>query len=122
MHIHFVSKAFRAVWNLRKTLPLTVRLLIDTRVARWHKMVFLFTTLGYLIFPYDFIFDLPFMGQFDDLAVMVFMVNWFIKHTPKAILEEYGWKEEPTGTDEPVKKKEGRIRTGIAKKVSGLKK
>ena len=54
-----VGKAVRAVWNMKQTLPLTVNLMRDSRVARWNKLVFLFVTIGYLLFPYDFIFDFP---------------------------------------------------------------
>jgi len=89
-----ISKGFRAVWNMKRSLPLTVRLLKDSRVDRLNKLAFLFVTVGYLVFPYDFIFDFPFFGQFDDLAVFLFMLNWFIHRTPKAILDEYGWRED----------------------------
>ena len=89
-----VGKAVRAVWNMKQTLPLTVKLMRDSRVARWNKLVFLFVTIGYLLFPYDFIFDFPIFGQLDDLAILLYMLNWFITRTPSAILEEYGWSEK----------------------------
>ena len=89
-----VGKAVRAVWNMKQTLPLTVNLMRDSRVARWNKLVFLFVTIGYLLFPYDFIFDFPIFGQLDDLAILLYMLNWFITRTPSAILEEYGWSEK----------------------------
>ena len=52
-----ISKATKAVWNLKKTVPLAGKLMIDPRVARGSKLIFVFVTLGYLLFPYDFIFD-----------------------------------------------------------------
>ena len=64
-----LNKAVRAVWGLKKTVPLAGSLLIDTRVARSNKIILVFVVLGYLLFPYDFIFDFPLFGQFDDLAV-----------------------------------------------------
>ena len=89
-----IGKGVRAVWNMKKSLPLTVHLMKDARVNRLNKLIFLFVTIGYLLFPYDFIFDFPVFGQLDDLAIFLYMLNWFIQRTPKAILEEYGWKEE----------------------------
>lgn len=88
-----VSKAVRAVWNMRKGVPLTLHLMKDTRMGRPYKIIFLLVVLGYLLFPYDFIFDFPFLGQLDDLAILLFMMNWFIRKAPRSILEEYGWHD-----------------------------
>lgn len=104
-----ISKGIRAVWNMRKTLPLTLHLLKDARVDRINKIIFLFTTIGYLVFPYDFIFDFPIFGQFDDLAVLLFMLNWFIHRTPKAILLEYGWKEDDEKNEKTKKKDKKKV-------------
>ena len=106
MRSNLIGKGIRAVWNMKKTLPLTVRLMKDVRVERLNKIVFLFVTIGYLVFPYDFIFDFPFFGQFDDLALLMFMVTWFINRAPKAILEEYGWTEQ---SDKKEKKKKEKL-------------
>ncbi len=98
-----IGKGVRAVWNMKKSLPLTLHLMKDARVDRLNKLIFLFVTIGYLLFPYDFIFDFPIFGQLDDLAIFLYMLNWFINRTPKAILEEYGWREEPN-MEKKVKK------------------
>ena len=98
-----IGKGVRAVWNMKKSLPLTLHLMKDARVDRLNKLIFLFVTIGYLLFPYDFIFDFPIFGQLDDLAIFLYMLNWFISRTPKAILEEYGWREEPN-VEKKVKK------------------
>ncbi len=98
-----IGKGVRAVWNMKKSLPLTLHLMKDARVDRLNKLIFLFVTIGYLLFPYDFIFDFPIFGQLDDLAIFLYMLNWFINRTPKAILEEYGWREEPN-VEKKVKK------------------
>lgn len=89
-----INKAVKAVWNLKKTVPLAGRLMIDPRVARSSKLIFVFVSLGYLLFPYDFIFDFPLFGQFDDLAIIVMMLNWFIRNAPEAVLKENGWNGE----------------------------
>lgn len=104
-----INKGIRAVWNMKKSLPLTLHLLKDARVDRMNKIIFLFVTIGYLVFPYDFIFDFPIFGQFDDLAILLFMLNWFINRTPKAILKEYGWKEEEKKEDKQKKKGKKKI-------------
>lgn len=88
-----ISKGVRAVWNMKTSLPLAVNLMTDSRVDRANKLVFLFVTVGYLLFPYDFIFDFPLFGHIDDLAIFLYMLNWFITRTPKDILDEYGWDE-----------------------------
>ncbi len=88
-----ISKGVRAVWNMKSTLPLAVNLMTDSRVERANKLVFLFVTIGYLLFPFDFIFDFPVFGHIDDLAILLYMLNWFITKTPKDILDEYGWDE-----------------------------
>ena len=116
-----IGKAAKAVWSLKKTVPLAGSLMIDPRVARSSKLVFVFVTLGYLLFPYDFIFDFPLFGQFDDLAVMVMMLNWFIRNTPVHILDEYGWD----GKDVVLKKSKKQIakqqaRNKIIHKVTGI--
>ncbi len=88
-----IKKSFKLIRKLPKSIPFGIKLLKDKRVALSSKVIFLSITLGYLFFPYDLIFDVPFVGQFDDFAVFLFMFNWFIDRVPKAIREEYGWKE-----------------------------
>ena len=116
-----LNKAVRAVWGLKKTVPLAGSLLIDTRVARSNKIILVFVVLGYLLFPYDFIFDFPLFGQFDDLAVLVFMINWFIRNTPDHILKEHGWD----GKEITVKKSKKQVakqkaRNNLIYKVTGI--
>lgn len=87
-------RSLRAAWNLRKSIPLVFHLMKDHRVARSSKIIFVAVSLGYLLLPYDFILDIPFVGQIDDLAVFIFMINWLIRRVPKTILEQYGWHEK----------------------------
>ncbi len=116
-----INKATKAVWNLRKTVPLAGNLMIDTRVARSNKIILVFVVLGYLLFPYDFIFDFPIFGQFDDLAVLVFMLNWFIRNTPSNILQEYGWDgKEITLKKNKKKLAKEQARNNMIYKVTGI--
>ena len=116
-----ISKATKAVWNLKKTVPLAGKLMIDPRVARGSKLIFVFVTLGYLLFPYDFIFDFPLFGQFDDLAIVVMMLNWFIRNAPSKVLDEYGWD----GKEVVLKKSKKQVakqqaRNKVIHKVTGI--
>lgn len=87
-----LKKSFRLLWNLPKSIPFGWKLLKDKRIKLSNKVIFLSITLGYLMFPYDLIFDIPFVGQFDDFAVFMLMFNWFVNKVPQKILDEYGWK------------------------------
>ena len=116
-----IGKAAKAVWSLKKTVPLAGRLMIDPRVARSSKLIFVFVSLGYLLFPYDFIFDFPLFGQFDDLAIVVLMLNWFIRNTPEDILDEHGWD----GKEVVLKKSKKQVakqqaRNKVIHKVTGI--
>ena len=116
-----INKAVKAVWSLKKTVPLAGNLMIDPRVARSSKLIFVFVSLGYLLFPYDFIFDFPLFGQFDDLAVVVMMLNWFIRNTQAHILDEYGWD----GKEVVLKKSKKQLakmqaRNKVIHKVTGI--
>ncbi|MBQ5862318.1 MAG: DUF1232 domain-containing protein [Peptococcaceae bacterium] len=116
-----ISKATKAVWNWKKTVPLAGKLMIDPRVARGSKLIFVFVTLGYLLFPYDFIFDFPLFGQFDDLAIVVMMLNWFIRNAPSKVLDEYGWD----GKEVVLKKSKKQVakqqaRNKVIHKVTGI--
>ena len=85
------KRSFRLLWNLPKSIPFGIKLLKDKRVAKKNKIIFLTITLGYLFFPYDFVLDIPFIGQFDDFAVFMLMFNWFVNKVPRSILQEYKW-------------------------------
>lgn len=114
-----ISKGVRAIWNMKATLPLAVNLMADSRVERANKLVFLFVTIGYLLFPFDFIFDFPLFGHIDDLAILLYMLNWFITKTPKDILDEYGWDEvaDQKRREKAAKKREKEVKKKEAKKA-----
>jgi uncharacterized membrane protein YkvA (DUF1232 family) len=71
-----------------RTLRLVWRLLNDTRVSLWPKLI-IPATLAYVIWPVDFLPDvIPGLGQLDDLAIVLLGVALFIELCPKAIVEE----------------------------------
>ena len=114
-----LSKGIRAVWNMKKSLPLTVNLMRDARVDRLNKLIFLFVTIGYLLFPYDFIFDFPIFGQLDDLAILLYMLNWFISRAPEAVLKEYGWDAEKAEKQKQKKEKKTVQKKAVPAKADG---
>ena len=45
---------------------------------------------GYLVFPIDIIPDfIPVIGQLDDLGVLIFGLDFFIRNAPKDVVEEH---------------------------------
>ena len=69
----------RLVWDLAR----------DPRVPMQQKLVL--GALGaYLAFPIDIIPDfIPVIGQMDDIAVLLFTLDWFIKHAPPEVVQEH---------------------------------
>ncbi len=64
------------------------RLLFDSRVPGWTKLIPLFTLL-YIIFPLDLIMDpILGLGQLDDLAVLLLGMELFVTLAPAAVVAE----------------------------------
>ncbi len=69
----------RLVWDLAR----------DPRVPAQHKLV-LGALAAYLAFPIDIIPDfIPVIGQMDDIAVLIFTLDWFIKNAPPEVVDEH---------------------------------
>lgn len=68
---------------------LVFRLLRDSRVPIYLKMLPAAGVL-YVLFPFDFILDLaPFLGQLDDLGVILVSLEMFIGLCPPHVVEEH---------------------------------
>ena len=68
----------RLVWGLAR----------DPRVPTQQKLV-LGGIAAYLAFPIDVIPDfIPVLGELDDLAVLIFGLDWFIRNAPADVVEE----------------------------------
>ena len=75
----------RTMRSLLEQLRLAVRLLREPRVPMALKMIPGLAAL-YVLSPVDFIPDLiPGLGQLDDLAVLVFTLELFIRLCPSAV-------------------------------------
>ena len=69
----------RLIWALAR----------DPRVPTQQKLV-LGAIAGYLVFPIDIIPDfIPVLGQLDDLGVLIFGLDFFIRNAPKEVVEEH---------------------------------
>lgn len=81
-----------ALEELRK-LPTYARLVWalarDGRVPLRHKAV-LGGVAAYLVLPIDLIPDwVPLVGELDDLAVLLFGADWFIRNAPSDVVDEH---------------------------------
>jgi uncharacterized membrane protein YkvA (DUF1232 family) len=69
----------RLVWGLAR----------DPRVPAQQKLV-LAGIAAYLAFPIDIIPDfIPVIGELDDLAVLIFGLDWFIRNAPADVVDEH---------------------------------
>jgi uncharacterized membrane protein YkvA (DUF1232 family) len=69
----------RLVWGLAR----------DPRVPVGQKAV-LGAVAAYLAFPIDIIPDfIPVLGQLDDVALVLFAMDWFIKNAPAEVVDEH---------------------------------
>ncbi len=69
----------RLVWGLAR----------DDRVPLTHKAV-LGGVAAYLVLPIDLIPDwVPLIGELDDLAVLLFGIDWFIRNAPSEVVDEH---------------------------------
>jgi uncharacterized membrane protein YkvA (DUF1232 family) len=69
----------RLIWGLAR----------DPRVPTNQKLV-LGAVAAYLAFPIDIIPDfIPVIGELDDLAVLIFGLDWFIRNAPPEVVDEH---------------------------------
>jgi uncharacterized membrane protein YkvA (DUF1232 family) len=79
--------------SLARKLPLYARLvwalLRDERVPVRNKAL-LALLAGYIVMPLDIMPDfVPILGQLDDVAVALLVLDTFIKQAPRAVVEEH---------------------------------
>ncbi len=82
-------KRFR---HLPNNVWVSLKMLGDERVPLANKLSYVGLALGYLIWPWDFMVDVPFFGQLDDAAVFLLLYSFFMSRIPLDIREEHGWK------------------------------
>ena len=90
--------AKRTIVTTMKELPNFLRLLggllTDRRVSNTDKLL-VAGAIGYILLPMDFIPDyIPFLGEVDDLFLLVIALQRLIANAGKAVLEDH-WMGEP---------------------------
>ena len=83
----------KAALEMMRKMPAYARLVWalarDPRVPTQQKLV-LGAVAAYLVFPIDIIPDfIPVIGQLDDLGVLIFGLDFFIRNAPKEVVEEH---------------------------------
>jgi uncharacterized membrane protein YkvA (DUF1232 family) len=81
---------FKFLWLLPKYTRLFIRLIGDSRVSIWPKIVFL-ASVGYFISPVDFFSEIvvPVAGYADDLMILFAASKYLLHATPPEVLEEH---------------------------------
>ena len=83
------SAALRMVLELPRLVRLYLRLMRDRRVGIGPKLL-LVGTIAYVILPFDLIPDtIPFVGEIDDVVLLVAAGHWFLQWCPPAVVEEH---------------------------------
>lgn len=87
------SRNPKEVWDLVRRLPTYLRLvwalLRDPRVPATRKGI-LVLLAGYIVNPIDIIPDfIPVIGQLDDIAVTLLVLDVFIRSAPKEVVDEH---------------------------------
>lgn len=99
------------------------RLLWDSRVPAWVKLIPLVAAL-YILFPLDLIMDpILGLGQLDDLAILVIGMEVFVRMSPAGVVEEI-WQDIQMGRHRPQgdmrhRKDESRTIDGSCRVVNG---
>ena len=82
-------RGLRFLRHLPQFVRLYWRLLWDRRVSVWPKAL-LVLGLAYVVSPIDLIPDLsPFIGEVDDLLLMIVVCRWFMYLCPREVVEEH---------------------------------
>jgi len=79
----------RFVWHLPNFVKLYVRLFRDRRVSLLARGLLASACL-YVLVPYDFLPEwVPFLGQIDDIAVIILGLRGFIALCPREVVNEH---------------------------------
>jgi uncharacterized membrane protein YkvA (DUF1232 family) len=79
-----------ARWALQfpKTALLASRLFLDTRVSSGLKLAAALAAI-LIVSPLDLLGDIPILGPIDDIALLMLLVNVFVRLCPDAIVKEH---------------------------------
>jgi uncharacterized membrane protein YkvA (DUF1232 family) len=84
-----IVSVVRFLRNLPNFARLYWRLLCDRRVSVWPKAL-LALSVVYVLSPFDFVPDvLPFLGEVDDLVIVVLVSRLFVYLCPPDVVREH---------------------------------
>jgi uncharacterized membrane protein YkvA (DUF1232 family) len=83
-----VAGRVQALLRLPVLLPLAYRLFRDQRVPLPLRASAL-GLVGFILSPLDLPFDIPFIGQFWGVTLVVLVLEWFIKLAPAQVVNEH---------------------------------
>jgi uncharacterized membrane protein YkvA (DUF1232 family) len=75
-------KLLRTIAAVRHELPRVVPLFRDARVPPWAKILAVLAAV-IIVSPLDLLGDIPFLGFFDDGALLLFVVHLFVTFAQK---------------------------------------
>ncbi len=82
-------RALRFIRHLPQFVKLYWRLLRDRRVSIWPKALLVLSLL-YVVSPVDLIPDvIPFIGEVDDLVVLIAVCRLFMYMCPREVVQEH---------------------------------
>ena len=83
------ARTLEVLVHLPSFIRLYWRLFWDRRVPVWPKAL-LVGALAYVALPFDFIPDvLPWIGEVDDLVIVLVAARWFIRWCPPDLVREH---------------------------------
>ncbi|MDX9872351.1 MAG: DUF1232 domain-containing protein [Clostridia bacterium] len=84
------------IWHIPRLLKKAWQLFRDPNVSGMSKLFLILIGFGYLLWPLDFIPDVPLLGHLDDLGIIFLLLNWFVNRSmPDDYVEaEYYFKDE----------------------------
>lgn len=90
------KKAWKTIWNIPRLLKKAWELFRNPKVPSYYKLLLFILGLGYVIWPFDLIPDVPLIGQIDDLGILFLLLNWFVNRSmPEDFIEaEYYYKND----------------------------
>lgn len=69
---------WKMIWNIPRLLKMSWKFLKNSSIPGNRKLILIALSLGYLIWPFDLIPDVPVLGQIDDLGIIFLLLNWFV--------------------------------------------
>ncbi|HWO97449.1 MAG TPA: DUF1232 domain-containing protein [Bacillus sp. (in: firmicutes)] len=87
-------RRFRFIFNIRQFLPLLKEFFLSREVPVSKKLIALALVGVYMVFPFDLVPDfLVFLGIVDDVAILMFVLQYIVKLAPQTIRDKYSLSE-----------------------------